>query len=188
MRGLTAIQDNPSVDHQLLKRLEHDAPTPSCLDTGMSRVLVLAYADHPGRYVFGPAELSRLATSTQRLNDDCINNLAVMLQLLLSQTPDVGLKASACSIFSSYDLVTIQDGLYNRERAGERIWDRAEHLQYWDRVVWIIPIHRKVPFEHWVLAIVLQRSSRMYLFDSLNGNNMWQSEAEVCDLVPFNPT
>ncbi|KAJ2914613.1 hypothetical protein MD484_g5799, partial [Candolleomyces efflorescens] len=138
--------DNPTVDHQLLKRLQCVTSIPAMLENAQPRVLVVPYPDHARRYVFGKDVLDRLSTATSRLNDECINNLSVMIQVMLAHT-DVGPKASACSIFSSYELTLIRQT--QPTQGSERIWANVKHLQYWQKQVWIIPIHRRIPHEHW---------------------------------------
>jgi Ulp1 family protease len=167
------------VDLHLLNRLEcgsHSGPVPGVPE---SRVLTVVAAGRSRRYQFLPEDLSALGPAPRRLNDLCMNGLAALLQAVLSESGDVGHKASGCAIFSSYDLVTIQDRGSKHTQASERLWARAAPLTYWAKVVWIIPINRKDPCGHWVLAVVLHRSSRLLLFDSLNDSSSWQDEIPV---------
>jgi Ulp1 family protease len=140
-------------------------------------MFTLPYADRLRRYTFEPEDIERLAQARGWLNDECVNNLALLIQSKMVHSGEYP-KASLCSIFSSFALGTPEEGpRRHNPRTAAILWAHARHLQYWEHPVWIFPIHR--PEGHWVSAVVQPRSSRMFLFDSFNNLRAWQSDVNV---------
>jgi Ulp1 family protease len=70
-----------------------------------------------------------------------------------------------------FDLYSIQYHLSHPE-----IWRRVRDLEYWEKDICVIPIHRKHPVEHWVLCIVLVNSYDLLLFDSFTSMCGWKQD------------
>lgn len=58
------------------------------------------------------------------------------------------------------------------------LWKHARHSKYWEKDIWIFPIHRPAQF-HWVSAVVYLRTGIVHVFDSF-GSNRWDTDIEVC--------
>ena len=132
----------------------------------------------PGRKVsfqFEPADIARFQSPTARLNNVCINSTAALLQYIWNRPSSTHEGNSArCAIFSTFDLYAIQYNLSHSE-----IWRRVRDLLYWQKDIWIIPIHRKHPAEHWVLCVVLVNSYELFLFDSFASVSGWKQDINV---------
>lgn len=71
----------------------------------------------------------------------------------------------------------------------DAMWRRTRALEYWTKAIWIIPVHRILPYEHWVLSVVQLTTGRIFLFDSLAESQHWLDDIEVRDrLVDLNVT
>ncbi|RDB20436.1 putative ubiquitin-like-specific protease 1B, partial [Hypsizygus marmoreus] len=120
-------------------------------------------------------ELDILANPNGRLNDGCLNGVAHLLQAVFSQPGhESHYPSGRCAIFSTFDLHMVR---YHASDAD--IWRRTRATQYWERAVWILPIHRRSPSEHWVLAIIYPEARRVLLFDSFAGGaRLWRHEIQ----------
>ncbi|KAJ7344059.1 hypothetical protein DFH08DRAFT_701927, partial [Mycena albidolilacea] len=49
---------------------------------------------------------------------------------------------------------------------------------YWEKPVWVIPVHRPKE-EHWVLVIVAVQENRLFFFDSLGNRTGWHQDIQV---------
>lgn len=125
---------------------------------------------------FDAPDLNRLASSTSRLNDVCLNGGAAVLQNFYSSPTLCSAPHSLrCAILSTFDLPRV------RYRASDQdLWRNIRHSSYWSKDTWIIPIHRSRPAEHWVLAIASITSQNVYLFDSFAEAYPWRKEVKVC--------
>ena len=121
----------------------------------------------------GSRELQILSSRTSFLNDICMNGLPKLLQALFARDLRHQVSSSKCAIFSTYDLNRI------RYRASDaELWRNTRRLKFWEKDVWIIPIHR--PQErHWVLAVLYLQFKEVHVFDSLAGKLSWHSDIEV---------
>lgn len=63
------------------------------------------------------------------------------------------------------------------------LWRRASRTSYWLRDIWILPIHRRSPAEHWVLCIIYPEKRLLLLFDSLVGQRAWKHEVSVSKFI-----
>lgn len=116
------------------------------------------------RQVFDARDISCLSSPTACLNDVCINGCAA---LLYSQFK---LPTVDCAILSTFDLPRIR---YNA--LDEIIWRNASWTSYWEKNVWILPIHRPSIVGHWVICIIYFQTKEIHLFDSL-------AESWECDI------
>ena len=136
----------------------------------------------PGRtkiFDFDENDIARLEDSTAFLNDVCINSTASMLQQLWQRPSEIHEQNSQrCAIFSTFDLPAIRYNITQQD-----MWRRTKDLQYWNKDIWILPIHRKKPL-HWVLCIIVVNSRELLLFDSLGSKESWKHEIKV-SLVPI---
>ncbi|KAH6887237.1 hypothetical protein BKA70DRAFT_1122619 [Coprinopsis sp. MPI-PUGE-AT-0042] len=148
----------------LLFRLAFNYTGDSVPSDDHSRVLVL---DHT-KYTWDPQDISRLRLPTQRLNSACINSGAALIQDILSASPSTSKSSACCCVFSTFDLLMVRDGTNS-----DTMWRRTSPLKYWTKSIWILPIHRVYPYEHWVLAVVQLRTGRVFLFDSLAEASHW---------------
>lgn len=64
------------------------------------------------------------------------------------------------------------------------IWRRVRDLEYWKKDVWILPIHRKHPVEHWVLCVILVNLNELLLFDSFASASGWERDVKV-SIIPL---
>jgi hypothetical protein len=122
-----------------------------------------------------PDDLARLSCPTAHLNDVCLNGGAIVLQEYFScSTSLCADKSKRCAILSTYDLVRI------RYRAADNeLWRNLRHTFFWTKDIWILPIHRTTPADHWVLGIVFIHSHQLLLFDSLSSKRRWKQDVKV---------
>ncbi|KAK6992139.1 hypothetical protein R3P38DRAFT_3409057 [Favolaschia claudopus] len=116
-----------------------------------------------------PHDLRPFALPTGRLNGFGLNGCAASL-LNINRAPYSPTKASAdrCAVFSTYDL-----GLVRFKGSDPDLWRHISPTEYWDKPVWLIPIHRKEA-EHWVLVVVLIPTRQLLFFDSLASAQGWR--------------
>ncbi|OCH83923.1 hypothetical protein OBBRIDRAFT_815662 [Obba rivulosa] len=95
------------------------------------RVLPRASSSNPIQ--FNPEDFTRIAADNQMLNCDCINACAALLQHTLARND-----RSRCAVFSTYDI----NCAANNDDGGA-LWRSIRHRYYWERDVWLIPVHRE---------------------------------------------
>jgi ligand-binding SRPBCC domain-containing protein len=108
---------------------------------------------------FNDEDIARLKSPTARLNDICINGGAVLLQGLLSGPSNPSSTHSQrCAILSTFDLPRVRYKLSDHD-----LWRHlSRNSSYWLHDIWIIPIHRAHPVEHWVLATAHLSSLQLF--------------------------
>jgi Ulp1 protease family, C-terminal catalytic domain len=121
-----------------------------------------------GGFFFGPEDLQILDCPNARLNGTCLNSCATLLQEFYSSP-----YSNCCAILSTHDLVRVR---YNA--SDNDFWRNLKRTKYWVKDIWILPIHRTAA-EHWVLAVIYPRSSKIHLFDSLADRKGWKRDVEV---------
>jgi len=125
------------------------------------------------RHEFEAADLARLKSPTALLNDVCLNGTAAYLWRVFCCDALYSRHATKCALFSTYDLNRI------RYKASDRdLWKSVKKNEYWQKDVWIIPIHRRQQC-HWVLAVVQLKKGRILFYDSLAGKKGWRQDVEV---------
>jgi hypothetical protein len=81
-----------------------------------------------------------------------------------------------CAILSTFDLPRVRYKI-----SDDDLWRHlSRNSSYWLNDIWIIPIHRAHPVEHWVLATVYLPSSQLFLFDSIGARKPWRTDVKVC--------
>ncbi|KIJ58397.1 hypothetical protein HYDPIDRAFT_34233 [Hydnomerulius pinastri MD-312] len=120
------------------------------------------------RLTFEPKDIEILGSKEARLNDTCINGCAALLysRFLSSHSDQI-------AIFSTHDLPRIR---YNA--SDEVIWRNMSWTRYWEKSIWILPIHRPSPCGHWVLCTIDLTSQRLVLFDSLAEQRPWKNDTQ----------
>ncbi|KAG2053236.1 cysteine proteinase [Suillus hirtellus] len=115
------------------------------------------------RQIFEQKDIACLNSPTARLNDGVINGCAA---ILYSQFK---IPAVNCAILSTFDLPRIR-----AKAADERIWRNTCWTSFWEKDVWILPIHRtNVVGGHWVICIIYFKTKQFHLFDSLADKEAW---------------
>lgn len=59
----------------------------------------------------------------------------------------------------------------------DNLWRRTHKLKYWEKDIWIIPIHR-ASASHWVLCCVFLQTREILLFDSFAERHPWKHEVK----------
>lgn len=126
-------------------------------------------------FVFEPNEQCILTTPTALLNDVCLNGMASFLKFQYGGTFDSRYSADRCALFSTHDLVRIR---YNA--SDENIWRNISPTEYWNKDIWIIPIHRPQQC-HWVLCVAYLQHGEFILFDSFGDHRPWKKDIKVCN-------
>ncbi|KAJ7587929.1 hypothetical protein C8J56DRAFT_1049993 [Mycena floridula] len=110
------------------------------------------------------SEIQRLVSSKGWLNSGCINSLAQLISHLLGDA------TKRYSILSSFIVPgAVKD-------TDSSLWRTAKGAEYWEKDVWIIPVHREEE-HHWVLAVIIPSQRAFYLFDSYaGGEQSWESD------------
>ncbi|KAG1740564.1 hypothetical protein EDD22DRAFT_982220 [Suillus occidentalis] len=49
---------------------------------------------------------------------------------------------------------------------------------YWEKDIWLIPIHRPSPVGHWVFCMVYMSTKELHLFNSLTDRQPWQNDVK----------
>jgi hypothetical protein len=114
---------------------------------------------------FDANDIGRFHGSKTRLTGTCINSAGALLVDLT--------RNNRTAIFSTYTLV------YSRRQATDDVlWRNIKNTTFWDKEVWIFPVHRSSP-GHWVLCTAYIRERRLLLFDSLGGRRDWDNDLKV---------
>ena len=136
--------------------------------------IIRAPIDGFPQQTFIPSDISILASPNGLLNDNCINGCAALLYSAFLPT------AACCAILSTHDLPWI------RHKANDdSLWCNALWTQFWDKPMWVLPIHHPVPYGHWVLCTISFPSRQLFLFDSLAEQRPWQNDIKVSPLSTF---
>ena len=118
-----------------------------------------------------PDDISRLRNPTGWLNDNCLNACA---QLLAGHFGTENVIGGRPAILSSFAMAQQRDGA----SVDEGVWRVNHRSRYWEKDVWIIPIHQPSSL-HWELAVVYLRQCRIAYFDSFAHPNSWEVDVEV---------
>jgi len=95
----------------------------------------------------------------------CINNGAILL--LLHFNP---VQSDKIAIISTLALSTLDDGA---------LWQLLRRSSFWQKNIWLVPIHRTAPYKHWVLSIVDFTHQELKYFDSIADMNLWKEDVQV---------
>ena len=126
---------------------------------------------------FLPSDTNLLASAQARLNDTCINGCATLLYSVFMPA------TNRCAILSTHDLPRV---CFHAD--DDSLWWNVSWTHFWEKPVWIIPIHRSSPVGHWVLCAVDFPSRKLLLFDSLAEQKPWKNEIKVshrCKLIIY---
>jgi hypothetical protein len=122
------------------------------------------------------SDIDRLKSRTGRLTGFGVNGLAAALLNMFGdpESPDA-VHANLCAVLSTYDLVRVR-----YKASDDELWRHLHCTKYWDKQIWLIPIHR-VEEEHWVLAAVDIDQQQILFFDSLGVRSRgWRRDIRVC--------
>lgn len=123
-----------------------------------------------GGLFFERKDVEILTSHEERLNDTCVNGCAALLY-----TVHVAHEPSLFAVLSTHDLIRIR---YNA--ADEDLWRNTARTKYWEKSIWILPIHRPSSWGHWVVCSVHFDTRRLLLFDSLGEEQPWRNDLTVC--------
>ena len=137
--------------------------------------VIHASVDGLPQQTFLPSDTNILASPQACLNDTCINGCVALLYSTFLPTE------TTCSILSTHDLPQVH---YNAD--DDTLWRNLSWTQYWDKPIWILPVHRSLPVGHWVLCTIRFPSQQILLFDSLSEQKPWQNEIKVSPLCELN--
>lgn len=132
---------------------------------------ILPSLDNTIRFIIPAKDLERLQQPYAQLSDDCINTGA---QVLLREFGTGSLLGGNLAIFSTRVV-----SMHRAAADDNLIWRDCAHTKFWDKNVWVIPIHHLVPSPHWTLVVVYMRERRIAYFDSFANQDMWESDAAV---------
>ena len=118
-----------------------------------------------------PGDVSILASPQGRLNDACINGCAALLYSAFLPT------AASCAVLSTHDLPWI---CYNAD--DDTVWCNVSWTHFWEKPIWVLPVHRLLPVGHWVLCVIYFPSKQLLLFDSLAEQQPWRKDVKVSHL------
>ncbi|KAH6910031.1 hypothetical protein BKA70DRAFT_1101473 [Coprinopsis sp. MPI-PUGE-AT-0042] len=185
--GVTAQVDDVLMNDLLDDNLDFDFDdTPQALESEASLpsrdvpTLAPLSLRHGVQYHWHAPDIAHLRSPTARLNSECMNSGAALLKSILLAAPSTSSSSAMCCIFSTFDLPMIRDG-----SPSDALWRRTRNLEYWTKAIWIIPIHRAQPYEHWVLSVAQLKTGKNFLFDSLAEPDHWLDDIEVRHIVTF---
>ncbi|KIK23456.1 hypothetical protein PISMIDRAFT_100547, partial [Pisolithus microcarpus 441] len=78
------------------------------------------------------------------------------------------------ALFSTHDIPRIW---YNA--TDDTLWRTMSWTNYWEKSMWILPIHRPSPCGHWVMCTIDIALRRLFLFDSFAEERPWKQEIQV---------
>lgn len=107
--------------------------------------------------------------SPANLNDVCINSCAALLYSKLK------VLNISCMILSTHDLPHIW---YNAP--DEFIWCQCSWMHYWEKDIWVRPIHWPSHVGYWVFCAIYLPSKELHLFNSLGDEKPWKHDIKVC--------
>ena len=122
-------------------------------------------------------DLDHLQNPSSRLNDVCINLTSTVIHFNLWDN-----SSSKCAIMSSFIMTYIEDGA-----DPDTVWKNTQYLSYWERPVWLIPIHRRTQ-HHWILCVIYVDEGKLDIFDSLASRETCQSILTVSSLSSHDDT
>ena len=118
------------------------------------------------RLTFEVKDIEILSSNTALLNDTCINGCAALLY-----SEYLSPFANQITIFSTHDLPRVR---YNT--TDDVIWRNVKWSRYWEKSIWILPIHRP---GHWVVCIIDVAARRLLLSDSFAEKRPWKKDVPV---------
>ncbi|KAJ8474914.1 hypothetical protein ONZ45_g15786 [Pleurotus djamor] len=110
--------------------------------------------------------LERLMNPCGWLNAACINSLTLHLSLAIPTAPNY-------AVFDTYTLVHVASKV-----SDEAMWESISGTRFWEKTVFIIPIHRPSQ-SHWVLSVVRLQTRTYDVFDSFGEPTHWQSDLKL---------
>ncbi|KAM6491874.1 hypothetical protein JOM56_012733 [Amanita muscaria] len=165
VRLLWAVPEGLTYDSQLFSVLQSEAlrNTVSSINGNHSRIFRwLGYTHY-----FDAREMGILSTESACLNDVCVNGGAALFQSIFDTN-------SKFALLSTFDLPRIR-----YHATDQNVWRNIRHSLYWEKNIWVLPIHRSNPVGHWVLCVINIATKQLSLFDSLAGRAPWKSELNV---------
>ncbi|KAJ7890404.1 hypothetical protein B0H13DRAFT_2341035 [Mycena leptocephala] len=124
-------------------------------------------------------DMAPFVRPTGRLTGFGLNGVAASLHTIFSSTfSPTTASASQCAILSTYDLPCVR-----YKGSDPDLWHRVAPTQYWEKPLWLIPIHRPQE-EHWVLVVVVVPTRELFFFDSMASRRGWRQDLrEVMVLI-----
>ncbi|KAJ7575225.1 hypothetical protein C8J56DRAFT_1063775 [Mycena floridula] len=111
------------------------------------------------------------------ITSGCLNSLMLLFQVISSSPA-----AKRTAIFTSFVF------MYALQRDDDALWRNSKDTRFWEKDVWIFPIHRLEQF-HWVLAILLPASHSILVFDSFGGQpRAWKHQMKELNTVAYRMT
>ncbi|KAG2008989.1 hypothetical protein CC2G_014365 [Coprinopsis cinerea AmutBmut pab1-1] len=171
---------------QYIPAVVWEVPTSIARDTEVARAITIdagpGTRDHSLRRFrlthrvvdFPTQAIDILSSQGRQLDDDCINGGAALLQHLFTplNSPTPGLSpAERCAILSTFSLVYVKN-----KRGMMKVWDMEKATEYWSKELWLLPMHRPAPVEHWVLCAIYPHHRQLLLFDSFGEKEPWADE------------
>jgi Ulp1 family protease len=118
---------------------------------------------------FEPSDIARLISPSSRLNDVCMNDGILLLQSHLRTE-----HSDRCAVLSTWVMRYLRIGSDDG-----CLWRAVHHTRYWEKDIWIVPIHWQDPYEHWTFCVVDTLTYTILTFDSLANRSLWRRDVEV---------
>ncbi|KAJ7828174.1 hypothetical protein B0H13DRAFT_2437996 [Mycena leptocephala] len=116
-------------------------------------------------------DLAPFIHRTGRLTGFGLNGVAASLHILFSGAfSPTKTSANQCALFSTYDFPCA-----HYKGSDPDLWRLVSPTQYWEKPLWLIPIHRPEE-EHWVLVVVVIPTQELFFFDSLASRGGWRKD------------
>ncbi|KAJ6494212.1 hypothetical protein C8R45DRAFT_824346 [Mycena sanguinolenta] len=144
------------------------------IDPSLAKRVVVGVDGRPTHPIDLP-DLQRIATPTGRLNSFGLNGVAAALQSFIGHSTHGNIAgtvptAAACAVLSTYDLTRVR-----YKAADDEVWRHASPTRYWEKKLWLLPIHRPAD-QHWVFVAVSVPDQQLYFFDSLGERQGWRRD------------
>ncbi|CAK5276406.1 unnamed protein product [Mycena citricolor] len=120
---------------------------------------VITHPRGKSKITIEPEDLARFCNPRGLLSGHGINGVAASLQtLFLGPYSPYANQAQRCALLSTYELPRIRG-----QTPDSFLWKELEPTQYWEKDIWILPIHRPTQ-RHWVMAAAFMAGLRNRFF------------------------
>lgn len=98
-----------------------------------------------------------------------MNDGALLLQSHLYTT-----HSEQCAILPTWAMAYLRQGSDDGA-----LWRSVRYTRYWEKDIWLVPIHWQDPYEHWTLCVVNTLTCTIFSFDSLANQSLSRRDVEV---------
>jgi hypothetical protein len=87
-----------------------------------------------------------------------------------------------CAIFNTF---TLKKHFDPNKSFSDQFISAFSYTQFLDRNIWIFPLNRTQPYQHWTLVLLDIENAEVLHFDSLAVKHFWEEDVLVCIILTF---